>query len=605
MQQRMSEFRETLQNTREVLSIAWEANPRLVVLVLAVQAAGGIFPAAVAWTTKQIIDLLVAVVTKTASDSVMPFLPWVGLLVAMTLLDRARQEAGWRLQEELSRQLTYQTQTRLIQELARFDGVRWFESPSFHDTLEMAQRGLYSGPSMMVSTLSTVTLCTITLVSYTGMILLLSPLLALVLLAVTLPQLWLRTRVGVRRFMMYRESSTRQRQMNYLFWLLTATHFVTEVRLFNLKNYFLGRYQTLVKEVQAEERQQAWHEARGGVIMAAISSVTSGAALLVVVFQALAGKITPGVLTLYLGAITSVQGSLFQLVDVVGRLHEQSLYYGNFRKLRALPNDIPAPENPVPVPILQHSVELKNVVFRYDAGQSPVLNDVSLTIPAGKTVALVGLNGAGKTTLVKLLMRLYDPEGGQVLWDNIDLRDVDVKELREHTGTIFQDFVHYDLTARENIGLGSVAHIEDIERIQQVAKDSRIDDFIQTLPQKYETVLSKWLAEEGQGTDLSGGQWQRIALARMYMRDADFLILDEPTAALDAEAEYEIYSHFARLLKDRTALLISHRFSTVRMADLIAVLEAGKITEYGTHQELLAAGKTYARLYTMQADQYK
>jgi ATP-binding cassette, subfamily B, bacterial len=221
------------------------------------------------------------------------------------------------------------------------------------------------------------------------------------------------------------------------------------------------------------------------------------------------------------------------------------------------------------------------------------------------------VNGAGKTTLVKLLVRLYDPDEGQILWDGIDLRDFAPDELRERIGAIFQDFAKYDFTARENIGLGRVTYIDDMERIQRVAEEARVAEMIAKMPEGYETVLSRWLVEEDKkGDDLSGGQWQKMALARMYMREAeaDFLILDEPTAALDAEAdaeaEYEIYSQFAKLVKNRTALLISHRFSTVRMADLVAVLDGGKITEYGTHEELIALGGTYARLYGLQAGQY-
>jgi len=244
------------------------------------------------------------------------------------------------------------------------------------------------------------------------------------------------------------------------------------------------------------------------------------------------------------------------------------------------------------------------VSFRYSDQHPWVLQNVTLTFPRGKCLGLVGLNGAGKTTLVKLLTRLYDPTEGEILWDGVDIRHFETRELRQRMGGIFQDFVHFDLTAEENIGLGQVDEIDNSERIHQAAVDAGVDEVLEKLPQGYKTVLSRWLAEDKVGIDLSGGQWQKIAIARMFMRETDFLILDEPTAALDAEAEYEIYNHFVNLVKGRTSLLISHRFSTMRIADVIAVLDGGKIVEYGTHDELLQAEKAYARLYNMQLEQH-
>ena len=225
-------------------------------------------------------------------------------------------------------------------------------------------------------------------------------------------------------------------------------------------------------------------------------------------------------------------------------------------------------------------------------------------IPAGQCVALVGLNGAGKTTLVKLLARLYDPIRGQVLWDGIDIREFHPQELRERLAAIFQDFAHYDVTAQENIGLGNVDQIKNLDSIQRAAVKAGIDATIRGLPEGYGTVLSRWVGGSSTWTDLSGGEWQKIALARMFMREADLLILDEPTAALDAEAECDLYDKFARPMAGRTSLLIPRMFSSVRMANMIAVLENGRVIECGSHEELLAQGKTYARLYRMQADRY-
>jgi ATP-binding cassette, subfamily B, bacterial len=274
-------------------------------------------------------------------------------------------------------------------------------------------------------------------------------------------------------------------------------------------------------------------------------------------------------------------------------------------RLMALPSDIPPPEPAQPVPPLTKGIELRNVSFRYAESRPWVLRHANLFIPAGQCLALVGLNGAGKTTLVKLLTRLYDVSEGEILWDGIDIRCFEPADLRQQMGVIFQDFARYNLTLRENIGLGDVAHLDNEARIRQAGRQAGLADVIQKLPRGYDTVLSRWLVEEAEaGADLSGGQWQKIALARMFMRDAAFCILDEPTAALDAQAEHEIFEQFVALTAARTCLLISHRFSTVGMADVVAVLENGRITEYGSHADLMATGRSYARLYRMQANKY-
>jgi ATP-binding cassette subfamily B protein len=261
-------------------------------------------------------------------------------------------------------------------------------------------------------------------------------------------------------------------------------------------------------------------------------------------------------------------------------------------------------------------IELRNVSFRYSNEQPWILRNVNLHIPVGRCLALVGLNGAGKTTLAKLLTRMYDPTEGSILWDGVDIRSFSPQELRQHISAIFQDFLHYDLTAQENIGLGNVASLHDNERVMLAARRAGIHERIVALPKGYQTVLSRWLIAtdnntEGQGQgmtsgiDLSGGEWQKVALARMFMRECDLLILDEPTAALDVQAEYELYSRFVELMMGRTSLLITHRFSTIQMADFVAVLEAGTVVEYGSHEELVLQGGTYAKLYTTQAQYYQ
>ncbi|MFZ6026956.1 MAG: ABC transporter ATP-binding protein [Chloroflexota bacterium] len=284
--------------------------------------------------------------------------------------------------------------------------------------------------------------------------------------------------------------------------------------------------------------------------------------------------------------------------------------FADIAELMALPQPIAIPAEPRPAAPLRNALELRGVSFRYSTEHPWVLKDVSLTLPAGSCLALVGLNGAGKTTLVKLLTRMYDPVEGQILWDGVDIREFDPADLRCYMGAIFQDFVHYDLTAFENLALGDVERLQvgrlNVEEVEDAARKAGVHDALAALPHGYDTVLSRWLADEGQGADLSGGEWQKLALARLFMREnASLLILDEPTSALDAQAEYDVYNRFVDLVNGRTSLLISHRFSTVRMADAIAVLEDGRIVEYGSHDDLCAVGNTYARLYNIQAERYR
>ncbi len=331
-----------------------------------------------------------------------------------------------------------------------------------------------------------------------------------------------------------------------------------------------------------------------------LANLVSGAVFIIVALQAFAGRITLGDVTLYVSAITSVQTGLSSLISSFATLHQQRLFFNYFEQLLNLPQPVTVANNFQPVPTFESGIRLQNVSFRYTEKHPWILRNVNLFIPKGKCVALVGLNGAGKTTVVKLLTRLYDPAEGRILWDGIDITQFDPQELRQRIGTVFQDYMRYALTAKENIDLGNVYQSNTLEQIQNAAKQAGAHKMIENLPQGYDTFLNRYMAENGNGVDLSGGEWQKIALARVFMRDADFLILDEPTAALDVETEDHIYTRFAELMHGRTSLLISHRFSTVRMADIIAVLENGQIVACGSHEQLIEQNGTYARLYQMQ-----
>jgi ATP-binding cassette subfamily B protein len=319
--------------------------------------------------------------------------------------------------------------------------------------------------------------------------------------------------------------------------------------------------------------------------------------------RAVAGAITLGDMTLYLGVFRGSQGMFQGILGGINQLYENGLFMSNLFAFLSLEPQMVAASQALPAPSkFRHGIEFRNVSFRYMGQETWALRNINLTIRPGEKIALVGLNGAGKTTLIKLLTRLYDPTEGQILVDGVDLRDYDLNSWRNQIGVIFQDFVRYHLSAGENIGLGQVEALGDLPRIAGAAAKSGADEIIARLPEGYETTLGRWF---WRGRELSGGEWQKMALARAFMRDCELLVLDEPTAALDAENELRIFQQFRALIADKTAILISHRFSTVRMADRIFVIENGEIAEQGSHAELLAQGGTYARLFTLQAESYR
>jgi len=451
----------------------------------------------------------------------------------------------------------------------------------------------------------------VTLISFIGVLIVFSPLLTGLVVLAALPQLYAQIKMGSQRYKMVFQTTPKERTANYYGYVLSAVNFAKEIRLFNLGEYFLKAFERLTFEVQQIQRFQQLRELGWQSGLSLLSSLVSSGTFIIVVLRAFSGGLSLGDITLYTGAIDIMQGALYSIIYAVANINESTLFFARYTDLLALNQPISIPVRPHAMTHLIANIEFRNVSFRYSEEHPWILKNINLNLPVGQCLAVVGLNGAGKTTLVKLLTRMYDPTEGCILWDGIDIREFDPADLRNYMGAIFQDFVHFDLTAYENIALGDSTLLKNNncvitdEIVYGAATRAGIDDAIRKLPQGYQTILSRWLDEDGKAIDLSGGEWQKIALARMLMRDADVLILDEPTAALDPQAEYEIYSKFTGLVVGKTSLLISHRFSTVRMADMIIVLENSEISEYGTHEQLLSLDGTYAKLYSMQADRYK
>ena len=594
-----------LSAVRQMAQLAWQAQPAAIIGLILLQIVQGLIPVISAWLTKRLFDLLGQAITRTISGNfIQLLLPVLVALAIVEILLQLFSSINSFLTSDLSRKLTLNTEAMIYRQIAQLDGLAYFDTPQFYDTIRLATQGAGNGPLQLLNTASGFLQSTVTLVSFLGILVFINPLLAVVIGIASIPQLVVQFKLNRQHLGLALLNSPKERRAFYLRQVLSSIPFVKEIRLFNLSAYFLEQFIHTARDVQHTQRKQQLREMRWQLGLGTLSSLVSGVAFIVIASEAFTGRISLGDVTLYTSALGSVQGALIGIILAFSSLNESVLFFDYFAKLMTLPPAIPVANPAQQVPLLQSGIELRDVSFRYSEQHPWVLRHVNLFIPKGKCVALVGLNGAGKTTLVKLLTRLYDPSEGQILWDGIDIRELDPVELRQRMGVIFQDFVHYDLTVQENIGLGYVDEVYNEQRVRQSAQKVGIQDWLDNLPQGYQTVLSRWLSEDAQGIDLSSGQWQKIAIARMFMRNAEFLILDEPTASLDAQSEYEIYQHFVELTSDRSSFLISHRFSTVRMADLIAVLEDGRITEFGTHVELVNLSGAYKRLYEMQVELY-
>lgn len=393
--------------------------------------------------------------------------------------------------------------------------------------------------------------------------------------------------------------------------LLTGLRAAQEVRLYGLGSFFRARMVRELCAVNAAERRVDRREVGVQGLLAVLSAGIAGCGLVWVVQSAAAGTVSIGDVAVFVAAVAGVQSALTAGVDQAAQIHQALLLFEHYMAVATVPADLPVPASPEPVPELRHGIELRDVWFRYSEEHPWVLRGVTLTIPAGAAVALVGRNGAGKSTLVKLLCRLYDPVRGSIRWDGVDLQELDPDALRGRIGVVLQDYMAYDLTAAENIGLGDLTAMDDRPRLRAAARRAGADDTVTALPHGYDTMLSRIFGgspdrdDPSAGVLLSGGQWQRLALARAFLRDQrDLLILDEPSSGLDAEAEHDLHSRLRTHRAGRTSVLISHRLGTVRDADLIVVLDDGQIAEQGDHAGLVAGGGTYARLYGLQSRGY-
>ncbi|HEV7365267.1 MAG TPA: ABC transporter ATP-binding protein, partial [Gemmatimonadales bacterium] len=606
-------WRERLQALRhlpKLLRMVWETEPRYVVGILLLRVARSAVPLGVLWIGKLIVDEVVHAVSISGQGGAVAWQRLailLGIELVIALVGEGLSRLSALLESLLGDLFANRTSVQLMQHAATLD-LEQFEDAEIYDKLERARRqtvgriGLFT---MLLATLQDL----ITLVSLSVAIAVYVPWLLVLLVVAVLPSLLGETHFASLGYSLLYSWTPERRQLDYLRYIGASDISAKELKLFGLSDFLVGRYDRLSRDFYEANKALSVRRSIVSTLLSLVGTLGYYGAYAVIIYLTVVGHRSPaGLFTI--GVLTFLAGSFRQSRDLIQRvllslaqIFEQSLYLDDlFSFLDIEPSIRPQPgAKPVPVPI-KVGFAFEGVGFKYPGAEQWAVRGLDFSLSPGERLALVGENGAGKTTLVKLLARLYDPDEGRILLDGVDLREYDIDSLRRNVGVIFQDFVRYDFALKENIAVGNIARIGDEPAIKTAAERSLADSVAQRLAGRYDQMLGKRF--EG-GVDLSGGEWQKVALARAYMRDAQLLILDEPTAALDARAEYEVFLRFSELTKGRMAVLISHRFSTVRMADRILVLKGGELVEQGTHEALVALGGLYSELFQLQAAGYR
>jgi ATP-binding cassette, subfamily B, bacterial len=590
-----------------VIRLVWSVSPWLTSMMAVISLVRGFLPALSVWISGGLIGSVVVAVFNRGHN-----LSEVWFYVVAQLVVNVLQSLLGTLSNIAQQLLQVRTSNRvqsMILEKANTLDLAFFEDSEFYDKLRNASDESTYKPTQLISQLFDFIKTLVTLFSMLLILLRLAWWLVLIALVLPVPSFISSTRYGWRGYRRMRQESPERRRMMYLNRLLTVDTYNKEIKLFNLGEFFARQHQDLAEKFYRESRKIVIGRYLMGFAWNSLSTIANSAIYIYVALQTVAGAISISDLSRYTQAVIQV-GQTFQgVLDGVSSIYENNLFVSTLYEFLEYQPHIVSPQDPHPFQrdpeTLGLDIEFRDVTFTYpgkDPETEAALKHVSFTVKAGESIALVGRNGAGKTTLVKLLTRLYDPDEGQILVDGRDIRDYDIEVLRRSVGVIFQDYVTYYMTLHENIGVGRIDDIENLELVEQAAGKSGANTLITKLPSGYQTMLGRWFKD---GFQLSGGEWQKVALARAFMRDAPILILDEPTSSLDAQAEYEIFTKFRLLTQGKTAIFISHRFSTVRLADRIFVIEQGVIKESGSHAELIALNGRYAELFNLQAEAYR
>jgi len=590
--------------TKRALELVWATSRGLSVLFGLVTVIAGVLPSAVAYIGARIVDSVLAAGRAHLSGAAVDIKPVVGwvLAEALTMVFITAAHRGITFCQALFKAKLSHSVNVMILEKALTLELTQFEDSEFYDKLTRARREASSRPLSLVMRTSGLLQNALSIVSFAVLLAGFSPWAVVILIVGGLPAFFAETKFSGDAFRLFRWREPETRMQTYLETAIAREDHAKEVNLFDLGNLFLGRYKAIYEGLYEKDRNLTVHREAWVFALTMLSIGALYGAYAWCAVEAVRGLITLGQMTMYLMLFRQGQAAVTSSLGNVGGMYEDNLYLSTLYEYLEQPVEV-SNGTAVSGPDPEAGVQFENVEFRYPGSEQPAITGINLQIKRGQSLALVGENGSGKTTLIKLLTRLYKPTYGRVLLDGRDLQEWDTTVLRRRIGVIFQDFVRYQLIVGENIGAGDVREFENRQRWVEAAGQGKAATFVDEMPRQYETQLGKWFKD---GRELSGGQWQKIALSRAFMRaDADILVLDEPTAAMDAAAEAEVFEHFRSLMGKRIAIVISHRFSTVRMADHIVVLEQGHIIERGNHESLMQQDGIYSKLFTLQARGYR
>jgi ATP-binding cassette, subfamily B, bacterial len=591
---------QSLKNIPPVLKIIWDSSPAVVTWGLILRGIAALSPLALLAVAKLIIDAVVTHLTHAAS--LRSDFWWLvalefGLACLTSILNRIVDYCDTLLADKFIRHIS----VRIMHHASRLD-LASYEDPLFHDKLERA-RVQATDRLGMVQQLGRLVQQVITTATLAASILLFSPWLLLVLIACVIPAFLGESHFAFLGYAQAFRQTPVKRQIDYLRFLGASKDSAKELKLFGLSKYLTDRFQKLSDDIYVQNVSLAKRRLFASALLSLLTTVGYYGAYAYVILETLQGKMTVGTLTFLTGAIAGASANLQMIFSTFSSIADQSLFLTDLLQFFAVRPTVYSKPNALKTPRpIKAGIEFCGVSFSYPGSDRPILRNLNLFLKPDERIALIGENGEGKTTIVKLLTRLYDPTAGQILLDGVDLREYDLDDYASNIAVIFQDFMRYDMTAWENIAVGQIGARENLDKVELAAKKSLAEGVIQKLPNGYDQMLGRRFET---GVDLSGGEWQKVALARAYLRDAQILVLDEPTAALDARSEHEVFERFAELTRGKMALLISHRFSTVKMADRIIVLEEGVIAEQGRHEQLMAHGGRYAEMFELQASSYR